>query len=66
MLGKPYQLPAPEDDTYGPLGLFERAIDALGDGKSHHTRPSIEDVDARWTGHRPGVGESEPEPSVSE
>ena len=58
--------PAPKDDTNGPQSLLERAIEVLGDGKGQYTRPSVEDVDARWTGHRPGVGEDEAEPSASE
>lgn len=58
--------PAPKDETNGPQSLLERAIEALGDGVGQYTRPSVEDVDARWTGHRPGVGEDEAEPSASE
>ena len=58
--------PAPKDETNGPRSLLERAIEALGNGAGHYTMPSIEDVAARWTGHRPGVGEEEAEPSASE
>lgn len=58
--------PAPKDKMNGPQSLLERAIEALGDGTAQHTRPSIEDVDVRWTGHRLGVGEEEAEPSASE
>lgn len=53
-------------ETDGPQSVLERAIKALGGGTDQYTRPSIEDVDARWTGHRVGVGEEEAEPSASE
>lgn len=39
---------------------------ALGNGKGKYTSPSAETVNVRWTGHRPGVGEEEPEPAASE
>ena len=58
--------PAPKDDTKGSQSLLERAIEALGDGNAQYTRPSIQAVDVRWTGHRPGVGEEEAEPSALE
>lgn len=57
---------APKDETNGPLSLLEQAIEALGDGKDQYARPSIESIDARWTGHRTGVGEEEPESPASE
>ena len=56
--------PAPRDETSGPLSLLERAVEALGDGMGQYTRPSVENVDARWTGYRLGVGEEKPEPSA--
>ena len=58
--------PAPKDEANGLQNLLERAIEALGEGMCHYTRPSIEAVDARWTGHRLGVGEEEAEPPASE
>ena len=57
---------APKDEINGPLNLLEQAIEALGDGLVQYTRPSIENVYVRWTGHRPGLGEDEPEPPTSE
>lgn len=58
--------PAPNDAVNGLQDLLERAIEALGEGTCHYTRPSIEAVDARWTGYRFEVGEEEAEPLVSE
>ena len=57
---------APEDEARGPLELLKRAIDVLGNGKGKYTCPTIEDVEARWTGYRPGLGDDEAGPSISE
>ena len=57
---------APNDELNGPRSLLERAIAALGSGKDQYTRPSIEAVDARWTGYRAGVQEETAEPAASE
>ncbi|KAL8697706.1 MAG: hypothetical protein Q9201_006979 [Fulgogasparrea decipioides] len=58
--------PAPKDESTGPQSLLGRAIEALGGGRGQCTMPPVETVDARWTGHRPGVEEEEPEPAISE
>lgn len=58
--------PAPKDEADGLQNLLERAIEALSERTCHYTRPSIEDVDARWTGHLLGVGEEAAEPPGSE
>lgn len=58
--------PAPEDGHDDLRGLLEHCIRALDEGDCHYTRPSIEDVDVRWTGYRPNVDEEEVEPPMSE
>ncbi|KAL8727980.1 MAG: hypothetical protein Q9181_005508 [Wetmoreana brouardii] len=58
--------PAPRDESAGPQSLLNSAIETLGDGRGQYTMPPVEAVDARWTGHRPGVKEEEPEPAISE
>lgn len=58
--------PAPKKEANGLQDLLERAIEALSERTCHYTRPSIEDVDARWTGYRLGVGKEAAEPPASE
>ena len=57
---------APNDELDGRRSLLERGIAALGSGKDQYTKPSIEAVDARWTGYRPGLQEEAAEPAASE
>ena len=58
--------PAPEDVGNGLQNLLEWAIEVLGGRRCHYARPSIEAVDARWTGYSLGVGEEEAESLASE
>jgi acetyl esterase/lipase len=42
------------------------AIADLGDGTETYQKPSLSDIDAEWTGFRPGAGAEEPLPNISE
>ena len=58
------KLPAPPEEDVRQIILD--AIRILGTGKEQFTVPAIEPVQAQWTGFRAKVGESEPEPRLSE
>jgi acetyl esterase/lipase len=52
-------IPAPAEEN-GPRDALVRAIKELGNGSEVYTLPEIVDVQAEWTGHRPGVSKNEP------
>ena len=57
-------LPAPTDTD-----IFQLLLDAtrfLGDGNEKLRAPTLDSVQAQWTGFRAGVSKSEPEPKISE
>jgi hypothetical protein len=58
------ELPAPTNDAIVELVLA--VIKDLGDGSEKLHVPSLENVNAQWSGWRPGAQPGEPEPEISE
>lgn len=61
-----FQAPEGEGEESGLLQLLLNAIASLGHGDEEFTRPPVLDVEAEWTGYRPGAKPKEPEPSITE
>lgn len=57
-------MPAPTEDDLRQA-LF-KAIDDMNEGDETYTRPTLEPVEAEWTGYRANVAKDAPEPSISE
>ncbi|KAJ9667984.1 hypothetical protein H2201_001789 [Coniosporium apollinis] len=57
-------MPAPPEDDLRQA-LF-KAIDDMKEGDETYTRPTLEPVEAEWTGYRANVAKDAPEPSISE
>ena len=57
-------IPRPEGDDIRQAML--RAIDGLKEGDEQYIIPDIANVEAEWTGHRSGVGDTAPRPELSE
>ena len=57
---------APHAEENDARQLLVTAIERLGCGNEEYTLPSIEDVNAQWTGFRPGATLDEAQPSISE
>ncbi|THX10353.1 hypothetical protein D6D13_05566 [Aureobasidium pullulans] len=57
-------IPAPEDESIRDATF--NAIADLGDGSETYIKPGLSDIDAEWTGFRPGAGSDEPLPNISE
>ena len=60
------RLTAPQCEENDVQRLLLDAIEALGRGDEQFILPPMRDVEAQWTGYRPGVGPKEPEPSIPE
>ena len=59
-----HALPAPPEAD--ALNRLLEAIDTLNDGYGSYTRPESASLETQWTGHRAGVDDETPEPSISE
>jgi hypothetical protein len=67
-----YTVPRPENEFVAKGGVcgvreaMEKAIRELGDGSEIYVSPEVMDVEAEWTGYRPGVSIVAWQPNISE
>lgn len=59
-------IPAPGEAEEGIRNAVFEAIDAMATGEVSYTKPGLVDTEVEWTGFRPGAGDKEGLPNVSE